>query len=112
MLFSYRYVTQAWKQVIEAVIVALTTTAVAFTLIYSISDCQALGKDKNKNPLQVCTYLISRLNDFSEKDWIGQLGIILETSCYQTPPAAGRGTLVYTILISKLIVESNKIYAE
>ena len=51
--FVPRYVHRPWKQLLEAIGVAIMSTVVAFILIYFITDCQALGKDPSKHPLQV-----------------------------------------------------------
>ena len=51
--FLFRYLSKPWKQVLEAVLVACTTTTTAFILTYTVQDCQALGKDPTLHPLQV-----------------------------------------------------------
>ncbi|KAK2167560.1 hypothetical protein LSH36_26g05032 [Paralvinella palmiformis] len=52
-IFRNQYLSKPWKQVFEAVLVACTTTTVAFILTYTVKDCQALGKDPTLHPLQV-----------------------------------------------------------
>ena len=52
-VYECRYIFRHWGQVMEAMIVASTTTVVAFVMTYLVIDCQALGKDPIESPLQV-----------------------------------------------------------
>jgi len=58
----YRSIKGRCRQVIEAVMVAMSSAMCAFFLIYFDSSCQEKGKDRNEHPLQVDVHGITFSN--------------------------------------------------
>ncbi|XP_039315677.1 H(+)/Cl(-) exchange transporter 7 [Solenopsis invicta] len=51
--FRLRFVTQKWRKVIEAVLVAILSATVGSLMIYFVNDCKPLGNDPTKFPVQM-----------------------------------------------------------
>ncbi|XP_012538386.1 H(+)/Cl(-) exchange transporter 7 [Monomorium pharaonis] len=51
--FRLRFVTQKWRKVIEAVLVAILSATIGSLMIYFVNDCKPLGNDPTKFPVQM-----------------------------------------------------------